>query len=78
MVSSEGCGRFSRNTTVEASGVSIASTLPYHSFRGLRRSLAGASLASRTTSNVNLTSFEVKGWPSCHFTSLRRKKTRLR
>ena len=78
MVSSEGWGRFSRNTTVEASGVSIASMLLYHSLRGFRRSLAGASFASRTTSKVNLTSFEVNGLPSRHFTSLRRKKTRFR
>src|SRR6059036_3885542 len=76
-MSSEGCGRFRRNTTVCASGASTASTLAYQSLRGLIRSLAGASGASRSTSNVNLTSFEVKGFPSCHFTSLRTKKTRL-
>ncbi len=44
-----------------ASGVSIASTLLYQSLRGLIRSFAGASGASRTMSNVNFTSFEVNG-----------------
>ena len=78
MASSEGCGRLSRKTTVWGSGASIASTLAYHSFRGLIRSLAGASSASRTTSKVNFTSFEVKGCPSCHLTSFRRKNTRFR
>ena len=29
-------------------------------------------------SKVNLTSFAVNGWPSCHFTPLRRKNTRFR
>ena len=74
----EGWGRLSRKTTVCGSGASIASTLAYQSLRGLRRSLAGASGASRTTSKVYLTSRAVKGWPSCHFTFFLRKKTRLR
>ena len=78
MTSSEGCGRFSRNTTVWASGASMASTLLYHSLRGFRRSFAEASAASRTTSKVNFTSREVKGLPSCQRTSFRRKKTRFR
>ncbi len=56
----------------------MASMLAYQSLRGFRRSLAGASGASRTMSNVNLTSFEVNGWPSCHLTPFRRKNTRLR
>src|SRR2546422_817577 len=72
----EGCGRLRWNTTVCAPGVSIDSTFAYQSLRGLMRSLAGASGPSRTMSNVNFTSFDVKGWPSCHFTPLRRKKTR--
>src|SRR5215469_9832223 len=75
---SEGCGRLRWNTTVEASGVSMASTFAYQSLRGLILSLAGASGLSRTMSKVNLTSFEVKGLPSCHLTSLRRKNTRFR
>ena len=74
----EGWGRLSRKITVWASGASMASTLAYQSFRGLKRSLAGASLASRTTSKVYLTSAEENGFPSCHFTFLRRKRTRLR
>ncbi len=78
MSRSEGWGRLSRKTTVWGSGASIASTLSYQSLRALSRSLAGASGASRTTSNVYLTSRDVKGWPSCHFTFFRRKKTRLR
>ena len=78
MSSSEGWGRCSRKMTVNGSGVSVASTLAYHSLRGDRRSRAGASAASRTTSKVYFTSFAVNGWPSCHFTPLRRKKTRLR
>jgi hypothetical protein len=78
MSSSDGCWRLSRKTTVCGSGVSIASMLTYQSPRGLRRSLAGASLAPRTTSNVYFTSFAVNGWPSCHLTFLRRKNTRLR
>ena len=78
MATSEGCGRLSRNTTVWGSGASTASTLAYHSFLGLIRSFAGASAASRTTSKVNFTSFEVKGCASCHLTSFRRKKTRFR
>ena len=77
-MSSDGCGRLSRNTTVYGSGASMASTLAYQSLRGLRRSLPAASGASRTMSKVNFTSFDVNGWPSCHLTSLRRKKTRLR
>ena len=60
------------------SGASIFSTLVYQSLRGLIRSLPGASGASRTMSKVNFTSFEVNGWPSCHLTSFRRKKTRFR
>ena len=78
MSRSDGCGRFMRNTTVCASAASIASMLAYQSLRGLSRSLAGASAASRTTSNVYFTSRDVNGWPSCHFTFFRRKKTRLR
>jgi hypothetical protein len=78
MASSEGCGRLRRKTTVVGSGASIASTFTYQSLRGFRRRRAGCSGASRTTSKVYFTSFEVNGWPSCHFTSLRRKKTRLR
>ena len=74
----EGWGRLSRNTTVCGSGASMASTLAYQSLRGLRRSLAGACAASRTTSKVYLTSREVKGWPSCQRTFFLRKKTRLR
>ena len=75
---SDGWGRLRRKITVCASGASMASTLAYHSLRGLSRSLAGASLASRTTSKVYLTSAEDNGLPSCHFTFLRRKKTRFR
>ena len=78
MRSREGCGRLRRKTTVCGSAVSTASTLAYQSLRGLMRSLPWASGASRSMSKVNLTSFAVKGWPSCHFTPLRRKKTRLR
>ena len=78
MSSSDGWGRLSRKMTVCASGASIASTFAYQSLRGLRRNLAGASGASRTTSNVYLTSFEVKGLPSCHLTFFLRKKTRFR
>ena len=61
-----------------ASGVSTASMFAYQSLRGLIRSLAGASAASRSMSKVNLTSFDVNGWSSCHFTPLRRKNTRFR
>jgi hypothetical protein len=64
--------------TVCASGASMLATFAYQSLRGLMRSLAGASAASRTMSKVCFTSFEVNGLPSCHLTSLRRKKTRLR
>jgi hypothetical protein len=77
-MSSEGCGRLRWNTTVCGSGVSIVWTFAYQSLRGLMRSLAAASGASRSMSKVYLTSFEVNGWPSCHFTPLRRKNTRLR
>src|SRR5262245_6317463 len=52
--------------------------LEYQSFRGLIRSLAGESGASRSMSNVYFTSLDVNGWPSCHFTPLRRKNTRFR
>ena len=78
MSRSEGCGRLRRKTTVCGSGASMASTLAYQSLRALSRSFAAASGASRTTSNVYFTSWEVKGWPSCHFTFFLRKKTRLR
>ena len=74
----DGWGRLRWKTTVDASGVSMESTLVYQSLRGLMRSLAGASAPSRTMSKVNFTSFDVNGWPSCHFTPLRKKKTRLR
>ena len=77
-MSSDGCGRLSRKTTVWGSAASMASTFAYQSLRGLMRSLAAASGASRSMSKVYLTSFDVNGWPSCHFTSLRRKKTRFR
>src|SRR5439155_892853 len=60
------------------SGASMASTFAYQSFRGLMRSFAGASAVSRSMSKVTLTSREVNGWPSCHFTPLRRKNTRFR
>src|SRR5262249_38284625 len=76
--SSDGGGRFGRTPTGGASGASTASRLAYQSLRGLIRSLAGASGASRSMSKVNLTSFDVNGLPSCHFTSLRRKNTRFR
>jgi len=66
-----------REVAGDESGVSIASTLSYQSLRGLRRSLAGASRASRTTSKVYFTSFALKGWPSCQRTLRRRKKTRF-
>src|SRR4029450_3928416 len=56
----------------------MASTLLYHSFLGLRRSLAAAFGVSRTMSNVNLTSLDVKGWPSCQRTPGLKKKTGLR
>ena len=78
MSRSDGCGRLSRKTTVWGSGASIASMFSYQSLRGLMRSFASASGAPRTMSNVYFTSFEVKGLPSCHLTSFRRKKTRLR
>ena len=74
----DGWGRLSLNTTVWASGASMPSTLAYQSLRALSLNLAGASGASRTTSKVYLTSREVKGRPSCHFTFFFRKKTRLR
>ena len=77
MRSSEGCGRFRRKTTVWGSGASMCSTLAYQSFLGLIRSFAAASGASRTMSKVCFTSFEVKGLPSCHLTSFRRKNTRF-
>ena len=64
--------------TVWASAASTASTFAYQSFRGLRRSFCAASGASRSMSKVCFTSFDVKGWPSCHFTSFRRKNTRFR
>ena len=60
------------------SAASIASMFAYQSLRGLIRSFAGASGASRSMSKVNFTSFEVNGWPSCHLTFLRRKNTRFR
>ena len=64
--------------TVWASAASTASTFAYQSFRGLMRSFCAASGASRSMSKVYFTSFEVKGLPSCHFTSWRRKNTRFR
>ena len=66
-----------RNTTVYGSAASMCSMFAYQSLRGLMRSLAGASDASRSMSKVNLTSFDVNGLPSCHLTSFRRKKTRF-
>src|SRR5262249_60746000 len=53
------------------------STFSYQSFRGLTRSLAVTPSTSRMVSKVYLTSLEVKGWPSCHFTSFLREKARL-
>ena len=44
MASSEGCGRFSRKTTVEASGASIASTLRVPFFAGIEPELRGRVL----------------------------------
>ena len=78
MSSSDGCGRLRWKITVDGSGASTLTTLAYQSLRGLIRSLPWASGASRSMSNVNLTSLDVNGCPSCHFTPLRRKKTRLR
>ena len=78
MSSSEGCGCLSRKTTVYGSGASIASTFSYQSLRGFTLSFARASGAPRTVSNVYFTSWEVNGLPSCHLTSRRRRKTRLR
>ena len=78
MSSSEGCGCLSRNTTVYGSGTSMASMPSNQSLRGLTLSRALASGAPRTMSKVYFTSCAVKGLPSCHFTSRRRKKTRLR
>src|SRR3972149_3760598 len=74
----EGWGRLRWKTTVWGSGASMLATLAYQSLRGLILSLACASLASRTMSKVYLTSLEVNGWPSCHLTFFRRKKTRFR
>ena len=73
----DGWGRLSRKTTVYASAASMASMFAYQSLRGLSRSLVWASGASRTMSKVNFTSFDVKGWPSCHLTPFRRKNTRF-
>src|SRR5580765_6606946 len=56
----------------------MASTFSYQSLRGFTLSRALASGAPRTASKVYFTSCDVKGLPSCHLTSLRRKKTRLR
>jgi len=56
----------------------MEATLDHHSLRALRRRRAGASGASRATSKVYLTSADVNGLPSCHFTFRRRKKTRFR
>ena len=78
MLSRPGCGRFRRKTTVCASAASTASRFAYQSLRGLIRSFAVASGASRSMSKVNFTSFDVNAWPSCHLTFFRRKKTRLR
>ena len=78
MFSRPGCGRLSRKTTVWGSAASTASRFAYQSLRGLIRSFAVASGASRSMSKVDFTSFDVNGWPSCHLTFLRRKNTRLR
>src|SRR3989442_368416 len=78
MSSSDGCGFLRRNTAVYGSGASTASMFAYQSLRGLMRSFAGASGASRSRSKVNFTSFDVNGCPSCHLTFLRRKNTRFR
>src|SRR5262249_61553961 len=71
-------GRLSRNTTVCGSGASIASTFSYQSLRGFTRNFASASGAPRTMSNVYFTSLDVNGLPSCHLTSRRSRKTRVR
>ena len=78
MSSSAGCGRLRWKITVYGSGASTFWTLTYQSLRGLMRSLPAASGASLSMSNVNFTSLDVKGWPSCHLTFRRRKNTRLR
>src|SRR2546428_3793515 len=78
MSASEGCGFLRRNTAVYGSAASTASMFAYQSLRGLIRSFAGASGASRSRSKVNFTSFDVNGCPSCHLTFLRRKNTRFR
>ncbi len=72
----DGWGRLRRKITVSGFGVWMSAMFSYQSFRGLTRSLAGAPGASRRTSKVYFTSFDVNGCPSCHLTPLRRWKTR--
>src|SRR5579883_2316399 len=66
MASSEGCGRFRWMVTSYSPSALTKSRLRYHEARGLR--FSRCEDLSVKSSKVQITSREVKGRPSCHFT----------
>jgi len=69
MASSEGCGRLRWNVASKSPLTLTSVTFSYQSLRGFLRSLACDFPVSM--SQVHLTSWLVKGLPSCHLTPCR-------
>src|ERR1700735_2819288 len=72
MSSTEGCGRLRWNVTSKSPLTVMSLTLAYQSLRGFLRNFC--SETPRSMSQVHLTSFDVNGTPSCHFTPSRSLK----
>src|SRR6476661_11117337 len=75
MARNDGCGRPSTKVTSKSPLVFTSLRLEYQSLRGfLRRIAVFSSACPVRASQVHLTSAEVNGWPSCHFTPWRSLK----
>src|SRR6476620_4552942 len=75
MVRNDGCGRPRTKVTSKSPLVFTSLRLEYQSFLGfLRTSDLPSGAWSESESQVHLTSAEVNGLPSCHFTPCRSLK----
>src|SRR4051812_16401770 len=72
----EGCGSFRWKITLLSPSVATSLMLNHHVLRGFLRSLPLTLPVSM--SHVHLTSAEVNGLPSCHFTPSRNWKVSVR
>src|SRR6185503_20951342 len=73
MVSTDGCGRPRCKVTSRSPLVVTSLRLTHHDLRGFLRSFDSPPISM---SKVHLTSAEVNGLPSCHFTPSRSLKVR--